>query len=169
MESNSRDKNLQWIWEKIAQWWRTNEEEVVTDLHIKDNYFSRWLEMVLKCNGYCKWDLTWCTILNYGCKMTLIWTLLWTKMNSWLILTFVCGNRVCTPGSDLCASLRSQVSHAKLFSPILFFQMRCVKSRCKLSVAEAVWKGKLLRPVQRCTLYASLFGTSAKHLRSLRE
>lgn len=111
--------------------------------------------MALKFNEDCKWDSTWFASLNYDRKIILIWTLLWTKMNFWLILTCVCiALAVCVlalpPGFDLWASLHLQVSNVKLFSPLYSSQMRCAKSSCKPSAAEATWKGKLLRPVQRC-------------------
>lgn len=111
-------------------------------------------KMALKFNEHCKWDLMWFASLNYDRKMILIWTLLWTKMNSWLILTYVCvALAMCVlalmPGFDLWASLHLQVSHTKYFSLLFSSQMRCTESSCKPSAAEATWKGKLLRPVLR--------------------
>lgn len=50
---------------------------------------SRRWKMVLKCNEYCKCDLTWFMSWNYDCKMILIWTLLRSKTTSWWIWTLV--------------------------------------------------------------------------------
>lgn len=157
MESHSWEKKLQWIREEIVQWWRMTR---FGSVFAYERYLFQIAEcwcwkMALKFNEYSKWDLRWFVNLNYDRRMILIWTLLWTKMNSWLILTCVSvALAVCvlalTPGFDLWASLHLQVSHAELFSPLFSSQMRCAKSSCKPSAAEATWKGKLPRPVQRC-------------------
>lgn len=112
---------------------------------------SRWWKVVLKCNEYYKCDLTWFMSWNYDCKMILIWTLLRSKTNSWLIRTllFRCINYVCvlasTPGSDIWASWCRRVSHAKLLGPLFSSQMRCAKINCERSAAKAKWKGELLQ------------------------
>lgn len=100
---------------------------------------------------YYKCDLTWFMSWNYDCKMILIWTLLRSKTNSWLIRTllFRCINYVCvlasTPGSDIWASWCRRVSHAKLLGPLFSSQMRCAKINCERSAAKAKWKGELLQ------------------------